>query len=86
MRNRQDGLEESAVLQEGLEGCVLCGSTLPWVTTASQVNQNDAERPDVVRGRRVARKWLWIWLLALCGKLLAIVISGKERRQLSLTW
>lgn len=44
----QNGAEESGVLEVGAEGGVLDRGALPWIAAAGQVDQNDAQAPDIV--------------------------------------
>jgi hypothetical protein len=40
-------------LEIGVEGGVVEGSRLPWVATSEEVEENDAEGPDIVEQGRI---------------------------------
>lgn len=42
------------ISEVGLEGTVVCGCRLPRVPSGNEVEENYAERPDVIEERRVA--------------------------------
>jgi hypothetical protein len=44
----QDGLEEVGVLPVGLVGGILDRRTLPWVATASQVDEDHTKGPNII--------------------------------------
>lgn len=46
----QDGLEKGRILQVGTERGILDRGTFPWVAAAGQVDQDDTQTPDVIRG------------------------------------
>lgn len=50
----KDRPEELGVLHEGTEGAVLEGSTLPWVASTGQVDEDDSQAPNIVGRRGVA--------------------------------
>lgn len=66
LRNREDRAEEVGVAEVGAEGLVGRASLLPRVASACEVDENDAERPDVVVGSRVRSETLEETALAFC--------------------
>lgn len=65
VRQRQNGLEEARVAGIGAVRRVLDGGLLPRVTAAGQVDQDDAEAPDIV-GRAVVVGALGVLSQAFC--------------------
>lgn len=88
VRKRQNSLEKVPVLHVSPEGGILTRGTLPWVAAASQVDQNDTKRPDIVGGREVVRHGLRVALLALrrhvesgsAAKIRSIVVFGGKAK------
>lgn len=79
----QDGAEKVGVLHEGAEGRVLKRGLFPWVAAAGEVDQNDAQGPDVVGGRLVGSVGLGVWLLAFCG---AVSHGSRIQGKTEHTW
>lgn len=63
----QDSLQEEGILQVGPECGILERGTLPWVATAGQVDKHDAQAPDVIGRRCVARHGAGVCLLTFWG-------------------
>ena len=55
----KDSLEEARVTSEGGKGGVVHGCTFPRVTSAGEIDEDDAQRPDVVGSRGVMRALIW---------------------------
>jgi hypothetical protein len=50
-RHREDRPKKLGIFHVGTESAVIERRTLPWVSSTSEVHQDDSETPDVV-GRR----------------------------------
>lgn len=67
VRQGQDRLEKKGILQISTETGVLNGCTLPRVAATGQVDEDDAQAPDVVGSGCVAGHWTGIRLLTFWG-------------------
>lgn len=47
-RQRKDGPEETGILQKSSEGAIALRSTLPWVSSTCEVDEDDAKGPDII--------------------------------------
>lgn len=59
----QNGLEEEGILEISPERGVLGRGTFPRVAPARQVDQDDTQAPDVIRGGSIARERTGVRLL-----------------------
>lgn len=72
VRDGKNGPEEVGILHEGTEGRVLQRGLFPRVASASQVHEDDAQRPDVIGCRLVGCVSLGVRLLAFCDTLASV--------------
>jgi len=87
-REWEDGPKEAWLLTEGTESAVREMRALPWVASASQVDEDNTERPDVVGDRVVASVVPWRRLLTFrrhvkCGtaaKIRSEALSGGQTK------
>jgi len=53
--NGEDGGQETiGVPKAGVEGGIVNGGRLPWVASGEEIEENDAEGPDIVEQGRIS--------------------------------